>query len=396
MPVVEPLPRRAEGYRRSLPTGQRTSADPWSDHLRLPGELRRACSAAVAAQLFKPRNQWPVEELIERCLATRPTPPSSTAASRTWSRRRRLLALIGHSRQPRWQLGNLVVLVMALGHTDGLQPILALFEAGLLFPDLPADRSDSGVRAVAGPGRRHRSEGLRPSRHHGPRAGRGPGPARPGVRGKQLHPATTVQEADGLEWPLRLAALWQLVAAGPLRRTQQGGFFKRDLDRLGPGPALAGRRPKRWRRCPTRPCCRGAGQSWKRRITARARCASAGSTRRLGRGAPPSLASLWAALPRLESWNAQNGSGRSANGRGNPYPSAYLARPAAAGAARPERWADPGALERWLLEDHPYWTGESVRPSQRPPLAVNLPARAGHSLRIVQATKAAPAPGWFG
>src|SRR5205807_1952883 len=47
-----------------------------------------------------------------------------------------------------------------------------------------------------------------------------------------------LHEADGLEWPLRLAALWQLVSAAPMRRTQQGEFFKRDLDRLLQDPLL--------------------------------------------------------------------------------------------------------------------------------------------------------------
>jgi len=41
-----------------------------------------------------------------------------------------------------------------------------------------------------------------------------------------------MHEADGLEWPLRLAALWQMASAEPLRRTQQGEFFKRDQERL--------------------------------------------------------------------------------------------------------------------------------------------------------------------
>ena len=47
------------------------------------------------------------------------------------------------------------------------------------------------------------------------------------------HPTSSFQEADGLEWLLRLAVLWQQVAAAPLRRTQQGDFFKRDFERLG-------------------------------------------------------------------------------------------------------------------------------------------------------------------
>src|SRR5262245_32545152 len=91
----------------------------------------------VAAQLFRPRSQWPAAELIERSLAT-----ITNAA--VLDRRlealdpagRRLLALIGHSRQPRWKLGPLLELLAALGHAEGLAPIFALFEAGLLYPDL--------------------------------------------------------------------------------------------------------------------------------------------------------------------------------------------------------------------------------------------------------------------
>ncbi len=47
-----------------------------------------------------------------------------------------------------------------------------------------------------------------------------------------------VLESDGLEWLLRLGALWQQVSTAPLRRTQQGGFFKRDLERLEQDPLL--------------------------------------------------------------------------------------------------------------------------------------------------------------
>src|SRR5207253_851122 len=44
--------------------------------------------------------------------------------------------------------------------------------------------------------------------------------------------------ADGLELPLRLAGLWQQLVPAPLRRTQTGDFFKRDLDRLRSDPLL--------------------------------------------------------------------------------------------------------------------------------------------------------------
>src|SRR5207248_1337907 len=113
----------------------------------------------VAARLIKPRSQWPADELVARCAATanditvidrrlRDLDPAG----------RQLLALVGHSRQPQWGMGSLVELLIALGHEDGLAPVLAV--------------------------------------------------------------------------------LWQQVASAPLRLTQQGELFKRDLDRLGQDPLL--------------------------------------------------------------------------------------------------------------------------------------------------------------
>src|SRR5262249_10689633 len=51
--------------------------------------------------------------------------------------------------------------------------------------------------------------------------------------------AATPQDADGFEWLIRLAVVWQFVREGSLRRTQQGGLFKRDLDRLQEHPILS-------------------------------------------------------------------------------------------------------------------------------------------------------------
>src|SRR6516162_9713670 len=102
-------------------------ADPayWSDYLRQT--LRRYSEPLlrrVAASLFKPPSQWPPEDLIERCLAT-----FSNAA--VIDRRlqaldvpaRRVLACIGHSRQPRWKLGNLLELLSVLGCSEGPQAV---------------------------------------------------------------------------------------------------------------------------------------------------------------------------------------------------------------------------------------------------------------------------------
>ena len=148
------------------------------------------------------------------------------------------MALIGHSRQPRWPLGNLMEFLVSLGHPVDMGPVFNLLKAGLLQPDLP-DRV----------GRLNSFEqwlGLGQSR--GPMVFAHPNvtaralgtdlglPECPGMAGGE----SPVREADGLEWPLRLAVLWQVVAGGPLRRTQQGDFFKRDLDRLRTDPLLNG------------------------------------------------------------------------------------------------------------------------------------------------------------
>lgn len=113
-----------------------SNADFWTDQVRstLQG-YEEGLLRQVATQLFRPRNQWPVEELIERTLATlvnipvldrklKDLPPAC----------RQVLALIGRSQQPRWSVGSLMEMLRMLGHSDGIEPIQTLFETGLVFP----------------------------------------------------------------------------------------------------------------------------------------------------------------------------------------------------------------------------------------------------------------------
>src|SRR5579871_1613151 len=200
----------------------------WSDQVRrvlrhYDEELLRQ----VAARLYRPRSQWPAEELIERCVATLDNAAvidrrvnDLDLVSRT------LLALIGHSRQPRWKVGGLLEMLAALGHAEGLRPVLTLLGHGLLYPDLPADGGGlkdfeqwvgqagvTGFPVFAHPHTTTRALGTDLGL-----------PECPGM----VRDAGTPQEVDGLEWPLRLAVAWQQVMANPLRQTQQGDFFKRD------------------------------------------------------------------------------------------------------------------------------------------------------------------------
>jgi hypothetical protein len=84
--------------------------DIWNANVR--ETLARYCEPLlrqVAQNLLKPRNQWPVEELIERSVASlsnvalidrrlKDLPESS----------RKLLAAVGLSRQPTWRVGELL------------------------------------------------------------------------------------------------------------------------------------------------------------------------------------------------------------------------------------------------------------------------------------------------
>src|SRR5262249_60884144 len=89
----------------------------------------------VAARPAKPRNQWPVEDLVERCVATLDNVTLIDRRLRELEpAERQLLALVGHSRQLFWNLGNLVELLMTLGHAAGLRSALSLLESGLRVP----------------------------------------------------------------------------------------------------------------------------------------------------------------------------------------------------------------------------------------------------------------------
>jgi hypothetical protein len=378
--------------------------DYWSDLLRQTlACYDEALLRQVAARLVKPRNQWPVEDLIERGWATTTNPAViDRRLQELTPAARQVLALIGHSRQPCWQLGNLVEMAIALGQTDGLPPVLALLEAGLLYPRLDAN--------CAGPERNGPSKRKIKSFEQWMGA---PGPlgllvfttpqiaaraigedlglpdlsaqeqttAAPTV-GSSLNP---VHEADGLEWLLRLAVLWQQVSAGPLRRTQQGGFFKRDQDRLQQDALLNAPPADRLAEVPDAAFLAIALAEREGIIE------DADGELRAGRlpaawdkDVAAALESLWFDLPQISSWNPLDGWRGGEVPAGNPFASAYLLAFLLLARLPQDRWVRPQTIEQWIISQHPYWTNESLRPSrQRPWLETFLLGVAFH-LRLVQ------------
>jgi hypothetical protein len=308
----------------------------------------------VAARLIKPRGEWPVEELIDRCAAAVVNPATIDRRLRELDvSAQRLLALIGHSRQPRWRLGNLLELLAALGHAEGPRPVLALFEAGLLVPDLPVEPaplrnfeewlgqgSATGFSVWAPPLVTAHALGTDLGLPECPGATSASGP---------------VHEADGLEWPLRLAVLWQQVTAAPMRRTQQGDFFKRDLDRLRNDPLLNG------------PAADGLAELPDAGLLAVCLAQATGSVRDSDgeleaallpaaweEGLPAALASFFATLPQLDNWDPLAG-WRGVQPAGNPFRAAYLLALLLLARLPEGAWAAPAALGQWVEEHHPYW-----------------------------------------
>jgi hypothetical protein len=329
----------------------------WPDLLR--ATLQRydeSLLRQVANKLCKPRNQWPAEELIERCLATVGNPAMiDRRLADLDGGAAQVLALIGHSRQARWRVGHLVEMSVALGQDDGLRPVLALLEAGLLYPDLDAAGRQRmlksfdqwlgqtpGVqpRVVAPPDITARALAL--------------GVAFPKCPSTVLLAKPAVQESDGLDLLVRLAALWQQVHGGPLRRTQSAGFFKRDLERLRGDSVLNAPPPDQLAAVPDPALLAvvlagGLGllcdvddelhagtfpPAWEE-------------------GLPAALASLWAALLEQETWNPCHGWRPEAHA--HPYASAWLLAMVLLSRLPPDHWAAPASLDEWMLTHHPYW-----------------------------------------
>ncbi len=186
----------------------------------------------MAGNLCRPRNQWPLEELIDRSLGIITNPAALDRLLKELSPScRSLLAMIGHSRQPVWRVGNLVELSMAVGESDGLAPVTTLLESGLLYPTLTDnDMARKGPRLksfsrLAGTVTRRFDLGIRAS--GGLSSGRW-GRSRPARMSRRCCCVTRrgYSPADGLEWPLRLAVVWQQLTSASFKANATGGLLQ--------------------------------------------------------------------------------------------------------------------------------------------------------------------------
>ncbi len=306
---------------------------------------------AVADKLVRPRTKMPADELLDKAAATITNPPVIDRRIKEQpDAGRKLLALVGLSRQPRWKVGHLLTLLSALDHNDGFTPVQELLEAGLLFPELdphaPPVTDFTAWYGAAG------TNAAVVFVHPGVAArARGEDLGLPNLSGGR-QPPVSARTADGLEWPLRLAGVWQQVHADPVRLTQGNTLFKRDLQRLQTDPVLAAP--------PVDQLAQVADPGVLALLWAKAsglladRDGTLTAATFAGAWDGPLaalLAELFTSLPLVESWDPLAGYAPSDNGL-SPTPTAgFLALLLA------REFVTPDAVAEWLWSHHPSWAG---------------------------------------
>lgn len=342
----------------------------------------------VASRLAKPRNQWPVAELIRKCIEVLENPPVlDRRLAELPENAQRLLALIARSRQSEWPLGSLFELLLAFGESaetvGGV--VQDLFVAGFVQPVLP-----EGVRRFGSFG-----YWISTAAEQGPLgvfvprciASRATLPPTDFPDLAEADPLASPLTADGLEWLVRLGVLWQQALATPLRRTQGGGLFKRDVERLGQDPLLNLRSPEGLVDVPDQGFLLA---EWAERLGVLE--AHEGELRA---GPLPEVWNhgVWAALEavvpelfRLRDWGPIDGY-RPQPALGYPFPAAYLLAFISLSYQNTTAWVCPQLLQDWIHEHHPTWARGGARPSQRGPWLATFLLGVAWPLRLVDAAR---------
>jgi hypothetical protein len=329
-------------------------SDPaWADRVRAAlTRYDETLLRAVAGRLFKPRSQWPVEDLIDRVVETLNNPPVIDRRVKDFPPAgRTLLAAVGLSRCPDWSVGQLLALLAALGHTEGAAPVLQLLDNGLAFPILPDEARP--IRSWEDwLGTDPTTARLMVPTPVADRAAR-EGVSLPQLPGKKFDPRP-VHSADGLEWFLRLGVVWQQLRAVPVRLTQSNTLFKRDLMRLQADPLLDAPLPEPTGELPE------AGVLAMQLGTASGLFVTDGGELRAGSfpaswdaGLGPAVAGLWAALPGVSQWDPVRGYLLVEGGE--PFATVTLAAMLLLAAQPDGVWTHPAELAEFLAPRHPGW-----------------------------------------
>lgn len=196
----------------------------WTDRVRTAlSRYSEGLFRAATGPLVKPKIGQAIEDLVEKVAGTQTNPPVIDRRIRELPPApQALLRLLGLTRQPVWKVGHLIALSAAAGHAEGFTPVEQLLGAALIFPAESDDFPITDFAAWLGragtlsatvfvhPAVLTRSRGLEVPTNGAKTRGTG----------------TTT---DGLDWPLRIAAVWQKSRMAPIKVTQSRLLFKRDL-----------------------------------------------------------------------------------------------------------------------------------------------------------------------
>jgi hypothetical protein len=315
---------------------------------------------AVAARLFKPRSQWPADELVARAADTLGNAPVLDRRLKDLpASGQQLLAAVGLSRRADWPVGQLLALLGTLGHHEGLGPIHTLLDSGLVVPLLPDEgRPLRSWDDWLGPAPTAARVYVPPTvADRAARAGTG----LPPLPGKRFDPKQ-VHAADGLEWPLRLGVLWQQLRAAPVRLTQAYALFKRDLVRLQEDPLLAAPLPDAPAEAPDLGMLvMGLGMATGLYVAAGGELRAGDFPPAWDAGLPATLADLWAALPAVRHWDPLRGYFLTEDGE--PFPTVALPALLLLAAQPDGVWTHPSDVATYLFGRHPAWGATLADPA---------------------------------
>ena len=344
----------------------------------------------VAGNAIKPRQKHAVAELRERLLRWHENPPQVDRRLRELSGpARTLLALLHLGKRSQWRVGSLLELASCLCHrdevVDGLKTVEELFLAGLVVPVTSKDQGKlSSFEDWLGQGIENQyrvwiaPEVLSRAAQQWEALSAFDGPLYE-VEGMP-------QEADGLEWFLRLGVLWQVLHDSPAKLTQQGTFFKRDQDRLTQDAVLNQLLTETGLTLPEQGhflVALGLGMGL---LRVEDSLLSAELFPAAWRDWSPALTQVLGVLSDMTAWSVKEGWGGVQAGT-NPWPTVMLIVLAVLLRVPEGQWIHPEDLAEWIVERHCFWSALDHPPNLTTPLQ-HLLLGVLFPLRLMQMGKA--------
>jgi len=306
----------------------------------------------VAANLIKARTVIPGDELADRILATLANTPMIDRRMLSLSPAARALPAVMHlAHQCEWKIGHLLQALAACGFSEGMAPVIELFEIGFLYPvrDSSTPLADFEPWLTQAEPLERRVFAPESVVNRSPWSALNIAPL--GEKLSSLSPRV----ADGQEWFLRLAVAVQFVQEGAVRRTQSGQLFKRDAQRLAAHAVLSARPTEGLYDLPDLGVLAlewAVACGW---LLPDGDTLTVPPVRPVPPNWPEAIRELLAGLVRLDHWDPLRGYDIP-EGTNSSFPSCLAATLGLLASAE-DRWLTLAEIANWLWSQHPSWSG---------------------------------------